>query len=93
MTRGIYSMLQVYLQVTILVETYLISTIYCKPSWVSRQLTKLAQPTIGIIKASSLLLLLLEKYQRKQNGMCKEVVQEVNLESMSEIEVKKNYKP
>ena len=30
-TRGIYSMSQVYLQVTILVETGLISTIYHQP--------------------------------------------------------------
>ena len=31
MTSGIYSMLQVYQQVTILVDTYLISTIYHQP--------------------------------------------------------------
>ena len=37
-----------------------------KPSWVSRQLTKLTQLIIGSIKASSSLLLLLEEYQRKQ---------------------------
>ena len=31
LTRGIYFLLQVYLLVTILIETYLISTIYHQP--------------------------------------------------------------
>ena len=35
LTRGIYFMLQVYLQVTIVIETYLISTIFTNLSYMS----------------------------------------------------------